>query len=126
MRKILAALLLLVGLSVTVTPAVYAATTGEEELCRGAGMTWKDGTCVNNNGGPTVQQTVENVVNVLLFLIGAIAVIMIVIGGLRYVLSNGEQAQLTSAKNTIIYACVGLVVSVMAYAIVNFVLRYFA
>jgi hypothetical protein len=62
------------------------------------------------------------IINILLFIIGAIAVIMIIIGGIRYTTSNGDQAQVTSAKNTILYAIVGLVVAIMAFAIVNFVL----
>lgn len=63
----------------------------------------------------------ESIINILLFIIGAIAVIMIIIGGIKYTTSNGDQAQVTSAKNTILYAIVGLVVAIMAYAIVNFV-----
>jgi glucose uptake protein GlcU len=56
------------------------------------------------------------------FIIGAVSVLMIIIGGIRYVTSNGEQQQVTSAKNTIIYALVGLVVAMLAYAIVHFVI----
>ena len=47
---------------------------------------------------------------------------MIIIGGIKYVTSNGDSSGVTSAKNTILYAVVGLVVAVMAYTIVNFVL----
>ncbi|HSE61930.1 MAG TPA: hypothetical protein VLA88_06620 [Candidatus Saccharimonadales bacterium] len=56
------------------------------------------------------------------FIIGAVSVLMIIIGGIRYVTSNGEQQQVTSAKNTIIYAVVGVVVAMVAYAIVHFVI----
>ena len=63
----------------------------------------------------------SRVTNILLFLIGAIAVIMLIIGGIRYVISGGDQAQVTSAKNTILYAIVGIVVAFLAYAAVNFV-----
>lgn len=65
--------------------------------------------------------TIEGVINVLLFIIGAAAVIMIIIGGIRYVVSGGDQGAVTGAKNTILYAVVGLVIAIMAYAIVNFV-----
>lgn len=61
------------------------------------------------------------IINMLIFLIGSIAVIMIVVGGMRYVLSGGDSSAVNSAKNTILYAVVGLIVAVMAYAIVNFV-----
>lgn len=62
------------------------------------------------------------IVNVLLFIIGAVSVIMIIFGGFRYVTSGGDSGGVTSAKNTILYAVVGLVVALLAYAIVNFVL----
>lgn len=67
----------------------------------------------------------KTITNVLLFLIGAVSVIMLVVGGFRYVLSNGEAAQLTSAKNTILYAVIGIIVALLAYAIVNFVVTSF-
>lgn len=56
------------------------------------------------------------------FIIGAISVLMIIIGGIRYATSNGEQAQVTSAKNTVIYSVVGLIVAIMSYGIVRFVI----
>lgn len=63
--------------------------------------------------------------NVLLFIVGAIAVIMIVIGGLRYVISGGDSTQVQAAKNTILYALVGVIVAILAYAAVNFVVASF-
>ena len=67
----------------------------------------------------------QTVVNVLLFLIGAVSVIMIIYGGIRYVTSAGEAKGVESAKNTILYAIVGLIISILAYAIVNFVVGSF-
>lgn len=64
----------------------------------------------------------QDVINVMLYLAGAIAVIMIVVGGIRYITSDGDPGAASKAKNTIIYALVGLVVAVMSYAIVNFVI----
>lgn len=63
--------------------------------------------------------------SVLLFIVGAIAVIMIVIGGLRYVISGGDATQVTAAKNTIMYALVGIIIAILAYAAVNFVINSF-
>ena len=65
------------------------------------------------------------VVNTLIFVIGAVAVIMIVVGGMRYVISGGDSGQVNSAKNTILYAVVGLVIAMASYGIVNFVLAKF-
>ena len=68
---------------------------------------------------------IKSIVNVLLFIIGAVAVIMIIIGGIRYTVSQGDQSQVSSAKNTILYAVIGLLVAIFAYAIVNFVVTSF-
>lgn len=65
---------------------------------------------------------IKKVVNLLLWAIGIISVIMIIIGGIRYAISNGDSNQVTAAKNTIMYAVIGLVIAIFAYAIVNFVL----
>jgi hypothetical protein len=62
------------------------------------------------------------VTNTLLFLIGAISVIMIIVGGLRYTTSGGNSTSVTGAKNTILYAIVGLIIAMLAFAIVNYVL----
>ena len=67
----------------------------------------------------------QTVTNVLLFIIGAISVIMLIIGGIRYTVSGGDSAAVTSAKNTILYAIVGIIVALLAYAVVNFVLGSF-
>lgn len=67
----------------------------------------------------------QTVMNILMFLLGAIAVIMIVIGGLRYTTSNGDAGTIKSAKDTILYAVVGLIVALIAYAIVSFVITQF-
>jgi hypothetical protein len=58
---------------------------------------------------------------VLIFLVGAIAVIMLILGGLQYVISNGDAKRVESAKNTILYAIIGIVIAILAYAIVGFV-----
>jgi len=68
-----------------------------------------------------ITTTAPAVVNLLLYVVGAIAIIMIIIGGMRYVLSSGNPAQVQEAKNTILYAIVGLVLALGAYAIVTFV-----
>ena len=69
--------------------------------------------------------TFSKITSIMLFVIGAIAVIMIVIGGLRYVLSGGDSSQITAAKNTILYAIIGIIVAILAYAIINFVIGSF-
>lgn len=94
----------------------YAACTNAKD-CAKTGVTGAGGDASNGSIGPILR----NITNTLLFLLGAVAVIMIVIGGFKYVISNGDTSQVTSAKNTIFYAVIGLVVALLAYAIVNFV-----
>lgn len=67
----------------------------------------------------------QTVSNVLLFLVGAIAVVMIIYGGIRYVLSGGDSNNVSAAKNTILYALVGVIVAILAYSVVNFVIGSF-
>ena len=88
----------------------------------GAGKSKGSGQTTNlaGNGG-----IFETVTNVLLFLVGSIAVIMMVVGGFKYVVSNGDSNSVQSAKNTILYAVIGLVVAIIAYAVVRFVITQF-
>ena len=65
---------------------------------------------------------ITNITNVLLFVVGALAVIMIIVGGIRYATSGGNATSVTSAKNTILYAIVGLVIAFLAFAAVNWIL----
>lgn len=67
----------------------------------------------------------SSVTELLLFIIGAISLLMVIIGGLRYVLSAGDPKATAAAKDTILYAVVGLVLALAAYAIIAFVLKAF-
>ena len=69
-----------------------------------------------------VTAVVGGIVSILLFLTGAIGVVMVVIGGVRFVVSAGDQRSITAAKNMILYAVVGLVVAMLSYAVVNLVI----
>ena len=64
----------------------------------------------------------KKVTNTILYIVGIIAVIMLIIGGIRYVTSGGDAKKVTDAKNTVLYAIIGLVISLLAFAIVNFVI----
>lgn len=75
--------------------------------------------------GDNATSMITTVINTLLYVLGIIAVIMIIVGGIRYTTSNGESSSIKSAKDTITYAVVGLVVAILAYAIVNFVVGRF-
>ena len=77
-------------------------------------------------GGPaSFGEIISIVTNLLLGIAGSIAVIFIIVGGIQYATSAGDDGRVQSAKNTILNAVIGLVITVMAYAIVNFVLNIF-
>jgi hypothetical protein len=63
----------------------------------------------------------HTIADTLIFIVGAVAVIMLIIGGLRYVISQGSKDSVASAKDTILYAIIGIVVAILAFAIVQFV-----
>jgi hypothetical protein len=65
--------------------------------------------------------TVGAILTAVFTLVGGLATLFLLVGAVRYVTSNGDQGQLTQAKNTILYAIVGIVVSLSAFAIVQFV-----
>lgn len=124
LSTIIATLALLVGIAAPLAVATPVYASNESALCEGSGGTWRNGACTSADGR-TVTGTLQQLTDVLIFLIGAIAVIMIIIGGLRYVTSSGDQSALASAKNTILYSVVGLIVAFMAYAIVRFIFATF-
>ena len=68
------------------------------------------------------QQLIKGIVNGILYFVGILSVIMLIWGGILYTTSSGDSNKVTTAKNTIMYAGIGLVVAIFAYAIVNFVL----
>lgn len=68
---------------------------------------------------------VTTVINTMLFIVGILAVIMIIYAGIRYTTAHGDKGQVESAKNTLMYSIVGLVVAIIAYAVVNWVVGLF-
>ena len=76
-----------------------------------------------NQDGPSLNSIITNVVNIMSMIVGILAVIMIIYAGFRYVSSGGDSSGISGAKNTLIYAIVGLIVVAMAQFIVQFVLK---
>lgn len=96
------------------------ADTAKEEACKAINNGNKD--CNEKKAEGQINRTINNVVNLFSVVVGVVAVIMIIVGGFKYITSNGDSSQITSAKNTIIYAIIGLVVVAFAQIIVRFVL----
>jgi VIT1/CCC1 family predicted Fe2+/Mn2+ transporter len=127
MQKLkLLALSVLAAMSFALVPATAAfALDARDPLCEGANL--EAGTsCSSGITDEAAKTKVNNVIkqgiNILSFVVGAISVVMVIIGGLKYVTSGGDSGNVTGAKNTILYAVIGLVVVALAQFIVRFVL----
>lgn len=110
-----------------ILPAVASAQANINDcLSQGTDLTTGSGTgcTAGNNGTGTqkIQDIVTLVVNIFSIVVGIVAVIMIVVGGFKYITSGGDSGNITSAKNTIVYAVIGLVIVALAQFIVKFVL----
>ncbi|MBQ3430799.1 hypothetical protein IJG20_01685 [Candidatus Saccharibacteria bacterium] len=121
MRRVIIAVLMIVGVlgwvlvpkGAFASDPVCSSTSGvDRELREAAG-------CSNTD---TIKSPIRSVVNTLLWVVGVLAVIMIIVSGLKMTTSAGNPGAVQKAKQTLIYALVGLVIAVLAYAIVNFVL----
>jgi cytochrome bd-type quinol oxidase subunit 2 len=104
-------------------PTDFDQTNINQNLCNGSnGVLTPDATTNCTADGSTANNLVKEVVNVLSVIVGVVAVIMIIVAGLRYITSGGKQESVTGAKNTIMYAVIGLVIVALAQLIVHFVL----
>lgn len=79
----------------------------------------------NNYNNNNIMSTIQTIINVIIGIIGFVAVIVIILGGFQYTTSAGDAGKVKKAKDTILYGIIGLVVAILAFAIVNFVLGSF-
>jgi cytochrome bd-type quinol oxidase subunit 2 len=116
-----AALLAVAGMSLVAVPVNAAGTN--ERVCEGVNLVSgsSDKTC-NEDGTNTFASLAKRIVNIFSLVVGVVSVVMIIIGGFRYIVSNGDSNAVTGAKNSILYAVVGLVIVLFAQVIVRFVL----
>lgn len=119
LKAFLISLVLLVAPVLAPVVAQAAAPTPAQTACSAIGTS----DCKDTSGGPSINKIISAVISLLSLLIGIIAVIMIIVGGLKYVTSNGSSEAISSAKNTIIYAVIGLIIAALAQALVQFVLN---
>jgi hypothetical protein len=110
---------LLVGSSTSATAGTLFPDAAQQ-ACSGAQLDDKAGACAT--GEDKLEGIIKAALNILSIAAGVAAVIMIVIAGIRYVTSQGDSAGISGAKNTIIYAVVGLVIVALAQIIVKFVI----
>jgi cytochrome bd-type quinol oxidase subunit 2 len=135
LKKFKNALLVIASMTAIAAPALVPVAVSAQTDQIKAGLDCGSSFNVNNIGGNAVDCPVDAtgtgqklnhiltlVINIFSLIVGVVAVIMIIIGGLRYITSGGESSNVSTAKNTIIYAIVGLVIVALAQFIVHFVL----
>ena len=105
------------GVALVTTPV---SALGEGGAPAGVNAARGDNTPSNLVNGDS--SIVRRAINIMLFGVGVLSVVMLIFGGFRYVISGGKKESVTNAKNTILYAIIGLLVAVFAYAIINFIL----
>lgn len=125
-KQILTSLFITLGVLVSMqlsAPLAYAGLFDEpkKQACAGTQVSGVEPDCGKDASGK-VDDLIRNIVNILSFIIGIIAVIMIIVSGLRFITSGGDPNSVSSARNGVIYAVIGLVLVGMAQFIVRFVL----
>lgn len=127
-RKTIATAVAVLGLSavplLAFAPSALAQTNPIQDnlKCGTTLSTQQPGSCDVSGGTTGVNDLITKVVNIFSIIVGIVSVIMIIYGGFRYVTSGGDSSNVSNAKNTIIYAIIGLVVVALAQFIVQFVL----
>lgn len=107
-------------------PAVHAADVNTSLKCGGSLQLNAGEGCsgdTTSQGAGKINSLVTTVINVFSVVVGLVSVIMIIFGGFRYITSGGDATKVTGAKNTIVYAVIGLIVVAIAQFIVQFVLQ---
>lgn len=121
MKTFLTSLVLAINIfAISLVPRVVYADAATE-VCKGIGLVESKGDCTQD-ADKSVTSVVKNIVNLLSFITGIAAVIMIIISGFKYITSSGDSNGINSAKSTLVYAIIGLVIVAIAQIIVRFVL----
>jgi len=93
--------------------------SSKSQVLNGVGQTQVDGKKCDESG---VTHAISSIVSILSLIVGIVAIIMIIFAGFKYLTSGGEAGRVSSAKNTLLYALIGLAVAALAQVLVNFVL----
>ena len=120
LTKIIALTLVALG-AITLMPAESYAVT---DVCNTAGLSEevRDAAGCNNNTKNALPDIIKGILLTVIAAAGLVAVIFVIIGGVNYMTSTGDPGKAKKAKDTILYALIGLVISVLSFAIVNFVI----
>jgi hypothetical protein len=122
-KTISLSIMLAMGVATFAVPASPAfAQSAKSQVCDAIGGAAGNRGC-DVPGTSSPASVVKTAINILSLVVGVAAVIMIIIGGFKYVTSAGDSNSIASAKNTVIYAIVGLIIASLAQVIVRFVLN---
>ncbi len=125
-KEIITALLVTAMLAVPVLAfaGVASAQTPDiqEGLDKGSCLSTTTSDCDTQDPDEAVNDLITTVINVFSLVVGVVSVIMIIVGGFKYITSGGDSGGVSSAKNTILFAIVGLIIVALAQVIVRFVL----
>lgn len=109
-----------IGIGALNAPSAFAA----DDVCSQSGVpeSVQEAAGCNGTNSKDFQNTVINIINGIIAVLGVVAVVFIVIGGINYMISQGDSGKIKKARDTILYAAIGLIICALAYAIVNFVI----
>jgi hypothetical protein len=103
-----------------IAPALALGGAATNQACQGLSQVGSDG-C--GSGGKQVDNVLKTVVSIISYIAGAVAIIMVMISGFNFMTANGDAQKITTAKNSLIYAMIGIAVAASAQVIVNFAVR---
>ena len=118
--RALAVILTAFSLLAIASPSYALFEGAKDQACNGVSQT--ETGCTANSQDSKVESTLGKVLDLLSFVVGVMAVIMLIIGGVKFVTSQGDSSAVTGARNTILYAIIGLIIVAFAQFIVKFVL----
>lgn len=114
------------ALALPMMAKVAAATDSKTALCNGSQLELESTkSCDPSTQGNQLTDVIRNIIRIFQTIVALISVFMIIFGGLKYITSGGSTDKVNGAKNTILYAVIGLVIVAIAQVIVTFVLSRF-
>lgn len=119
-RLVIASIVVMAGVLAAALPTLPVQAINVFEQCKD-----NADASVCKSQGDNAESIMGTVIDLMLYTLGIISVIMIVVGGIRFATADGDPSGIKSARNTVIYSVVGLIVAILSFAIVNFVLGEF-
>lgn len=110
-----------IALALCLLSPVAVSAQSVDDVCEGVGAAAGGSGCAASGGG-SIENVVRAAIDIFSVIIGIIGVVMIMVSGFKYITSSGDASNISSAKQTLVYAIVGLIIAVLAQVIARFVL----